>query len=136
LCSSYLQIGLPLAIVSISILALLYTSAIKLLRSKRDEGYEPISHTENCIFQAIADQPDGNDDFAEHLSLSRTFSREDFNIQENKPQGENVIVAIEELANIGILGLAVYSLINAKGFLLDHDLKLAAAAKVITWVSP
>lgn len=103
--------------------------------TKREEGYQPISHTENCIFQAIADQPDRDDDFADHLSLARTFSRDDFNIQEDKPRGENVIVALEELANIGILGLSLYSLANPKDLLLDQNLKLAAVAKVITWVS-
>lgn len=73
--------------------------------------------------------------FAEHLSLRHTISHTDFELEENKPKGEHLTVALEVLAILGLVGINIALLLTGKQHPARRMDTWSAVAGLVTWVS-
>ncbi|KAI5791332.1 P-loop containing nucleoside triphosphate hydrolase protein [Pyronema domesticum] len=97
-----LQILSPVIIAGLSATILLSIGVSRAISSRRQDGYEQLPT------HATADtaEDDDSDDFAEHLSLRRTITRDtaDMIIKLDKPPAEKFAVIVEILCLLGLIG--------------------------------
>ncbi|KAI2608176.1 P-loop containing nucleoside triphosphate hydrolase protein [Hypoxylon fragiforme] len=138
--SDYLQILFPLILVSLSLLHLLVQTVYRHVRLKQSHGYNQVpdhrDHTEvppeedDCL---STDDDEGisiNANGGGRLALVKTTSKGSI-VQADTPPGQNLIVAIEEVA---ICGLVVANIIALATDTYDGRGQLAGIMGLVTWV--
>ena len=132
------EVLLPLLVVSCSILLLTAEGLRRVYSSrKRAKGYHQlqahdVARPPTAYNEEDTDEDD--DEFAEHLSLRLTMSKpNDAEIKVDRPRGEYFLVALEQLAIIGMFGIYVVEL--ATGVFSERKHRERAAwAGFASWV--
>lgn len=76
-----------------------------------------------------------DDEFAEHLSLRHTISQGTYTeVKVVRPRGEVVLVALEELAILGVLGVYVAEIVMRRGEVWGYS-EMPLVSGVVCWVS-
>ena len=112
---SLLQVLLPSATAALSALCVLYLLVRRMSRRRRDRAYQALP-THRQSFDQGEETDSDSDEFAEHLSLRHTLSRQtaDVQIKFDRPPAERTAVTIEVLCVIGIIAtqLALFTSIS------------------------
>ncbi|KXJ93430.1 ABC transporter type 1, transmembrane domain-containing protein [Microdochium bolleyi] len=135
----YLRTIFPLAVIGISILALVSTDISARIRSRNAKSYQKVPTTHDHTDLPPDQTADADDDDEEaltmggapgRLALVKTTTRGSI-VHADTPRGENVVVVVEALMVTGLVAINIIALIThtfaGRG-------QLAATAGLLTWL--
>ena len=130
MCSSYLQVLLPLICTGLSLGYLSIQSIQRTVKIKRRHGYQPLATINGHLSQNEEYQSRNGDGNNRSIPTPAKRIIGDFDVKVDRPRGETILVIIELLALVGEVGVHSIALVlqswGAQGI-------LAATAGLICW---